>query len=124
MRSAESRLGAVESLDSAMRGVGRTWELVSVPSKAMRWGAMAGGALLGLGMVRWFIRSRKHSSVVPLAPVPRGGLSSSLAQVLVQVLPIVLAPWFRSQVLSGSGGKLLSCLNPGHLLSRWLGFEK
>lgn len=122
IRSAESRLGVVESLDSAMRGAGRTWELIRVPRQVARWGIFAGGGTMGLLLLKWLMWPRRTVASVAPAAVQRGGMVSVLGRLLVQALPVLLAPWLRSQMQSG--GHILARLHPGRLFFRWLGLEK
>lgn len=124
MRSAEARLGVVESIDSAMRGVGRTWEMMSVPRKAVRWGAIAGGSMLGLVALRSIFGGRRQV-VAPVAQAvePRG-VGSSLVHFALQMLPVLLAPWLKSRFLASGLGSSLGNLHPGHLFFRWLGLDK
>lgn len=129
IRSAEARLGVVESLDSAMRGAGRTWELIRVPRRVARWGALAGGGVLGVALLKWLLGGGR--SVVAAAPVasvaaPQGGALALVGRLLVQLAPVLLAPWLKTHVLGegSSGSKLLARLHPGRLFFRWLGLEK
>lgn len=128
MRSAESRLGIVESLDAAMRGAGRTWELIRVPRKVTCWGLVAGGSALGVALLWRIYRGvRRMSAVAPpvAAAAPQGSALAVLGRLLVQSLPVLLAPWLKQQMLSGGSGRgLLSRMHPGHLIIRWLGLEK
>lgn len=125
MRSAEARLGVVESLDSAMRGVGRTWELISVPRKVARWGVTVGGGLLGVAIFRRLVGlGRRQVAAVPVAPAEPRSAAGSVAQLVLQLLPVVLAPWLRTQMSSGGLGHMLNRFHPGTIFFRWLGLEK
>lgn len=122
MRSAQSRLGAVESLDLAMRGAGRTWELIRVPRNVARWGVAAGGGVVGLILVRRLFGGHRQPVPTPVQ-APRG-IGGSLVQLLLQVAPIVLAPWLKTQMNNGSLGQALERFHPGRIFFRWLGLEK
>ena len=125
MRSAESRLGIVESLDAAMRGAGRTWELIRVPRRVARWGLAAGGGALGVVVLKWLLGGKRAVAVAAPGAAPQGGALALLGRLLVQSLPVLLAPWLKQQMLSGGSGRgLLSRMHPGHLFFRWLGLEK
>lgn len=123
IRSAESRLGVVESLDSAMRGAGRTWELMSVPRKVVRAGVTVGGGALGILLFRRLFGSRPKPLIS--APVtPRHALSDVLLQGAIRLLPVLLAPWLRSQVMGAGVSAALERLQPARAFFRWLGLER
>lgn len=126
IRSAEARLGVVESLNSAVRGAGRTWELIRVPRRVARWGLAAGGGALGVVVLKWLLGGKRAVAVAAPVAAPQGGALALLGRLLVQSLPVLLAPWIKAQLLKndGKGGGLLTRLHPGHLFFRWLGLEK
>ena len=128
IRSAESRLGVVESLDSTMRSAGRTWEIVRVPRRVARWGMYAGGGLLGVLLLRRLFSSGHHvASVAAPAVAPQSrGAASLLGSALVQLLPVLVVPWLKSQIQGANNGgeNLLTRLHPSRILFRWLGLEK
>lgn len=123
MRSAEARLGVIESLNSAMQGAGRTWQLVSVPSKAVRWGVVAGGGVLGVLLFRGLFGRRKPAAAV-LPVAASSSVGSSVWRLALQLLPVVLAPWLRSSAFSSGVGEALNRLQPSRLFFRWLGLER
>ena len=126
MRSAESRLGVVTSLDSAMRGAGRTWELLRVPRSAARWGLFACGSALGVLLLRRMLGSgRKAAVAAPAVAAPQSGALALVGRLLLQALPVLLTPLLKSQMRGGGAeGKWGSLLHPQRLFFRWVGLEK
>ena len=121
MRSAQSRLEVLESLDAAREGVGHTWSRMMVPRKWGRISAVAGGGLLGV----WLLRRLMHRRPAPapvVAAAPAGG--SPMKYVLAQMFTLLVLPWLRSRSVGTDWGDTWKRYQPSSLFFRWLGLEK
>lgn len=125
MRSAEARVAAITSLNSAVQGAGHTWEMLRVPRQVARWGLVAGGGVLGIILMRRILSFGRRRENLPALPAPKPqSIGISIAQMAVQALPILLAPWVKSQFSGGRVGHFFSRFSIDHLIARWLGFDK
>lgn len=99
--------------------------MVSVPRKAVRWGVVAGGGTLVVLLFRGLFGKRKPVVVAqPLPEAVHSGMGGALLRLMLQVLPMVLAPWLRSSVLGSGLGEALKRMNPSRIFFRWLGLDK
>ena len=121
IRSAESRLGVIESLASARSGAERTWARLGAPRTYMKAGLATCGGVLGMLLLRRIVSRNK---VVPVQAVQavRGG--SSLMPLVVQALTLLLFPWLRSHMAVSEWGNTLKRYSPSNIFFRWLGLEK
>lgn len=123
MRSAESRLGIIESLSSARLGAERTVSRLSAPVTYTKAGLIAGSGLLGMWTLRrMFRRSKPTMAVAPAANEAAGGFS--VRYLLVQSLTLLLFPWLRARLLGGEWDGAFRRFQPAHIFFRWLGLEK
>lgn len=126
MRSAEARLGVLDSLDTAVKGVGRTWEMMSVPRLAARWGLYAVGGVFGITLLRRIASAGKRETAVAQV-APGRGVGATLLIALLQLLPVVAAPWLKQQakggmsMLSEGVSSVWQRVNPMNAFFRWLG---
>ena len=121
MQSSMARLNTLESLHSARVGVGNTWSSIFMPSRIMRTGAVVGGGLLGLWMLRRLLRG-KPAPVVQASAASTG--RSSLMYLLVQLLMMIAFPMLRSRLSVTNWDGIFKRFQPSYLFFRWLGLEK
>ena len=122
IRSAESRLGVIESLSSACVGVERAYARLRTPGTYAKVGLAAGGGLLGMLLLRRLLsRGGSRAAVVTAAKATPG---SPLATVFVQALTVLVFPLLRERLLGGDWGESLRKIRPSRFFFRWLGLEK
>lgn len=124
MRSAESRLAALESLNSAVVGVGHTWSYLQMPRPYLRIAMMAGGGMVGAWLMRKLFWRKKPAPAIAASQGTGHSVSSSVLYLLVQVISILLLPQVKSRVENSGWGSFIKRMHPTHLFFRWLGLEK
>lgn len=122
IRSAESRLGAVESLGSAFAETERAWAHLASPSTYAKSGLIAGCGVLGVLLLRRLLSSSSKSPAPEVRAVGAAS-GSSLKYLAMQALTILVFPWLRSRLINGNWGDALKRLQPSHIIARWLGLE-
>ncbi len=101
MRSAQSRLGVLTSLDSARRGVGRCAEALPVSARSFKLGAATLGGVLGALVLRGLLPGRRKSRPLPPPPAPPALPRSPRLgqQLLSQSVVLLLLPLCRHYLL-------------------------
>lgn len=117
MRSAETRLMVLDSVDSTRQGVSRTWQSLSVPRKLLRYGLYAGTGVLGAWLTRRLLGGGRVPAPAPAARTPK-------LRIMAQALTLVALPWLRSRVRGVDWGAVAGRLSPTRIFFRWLGLEK
>ena len=125
MRSAESRLGVIDSLGSARLGVERTYARLSAPRAYFKAGMWTGGGVLGMLALRRVIGWLRSKPVAVTAVATGRSLSSPVPALLVQALTVLVFPWLRDRLLKNdrTGSDALKKWNPSRIFFRWLGLD-
>lgn len=125
IRSAESRLGVVESISSACHGLERAYGQLTAPRTYAKFGMVAGGGLVGMLLLRkltgWVGRKPATVAAVQSGRVSAGSTARFL---LVQALTVLVFPWLRARLQGNGWGEVFKRVNFSHIISRWLGLEK
>lgn len=119
IRSAESRLGIIESLDSARINAERTMSRLSSPATYTKLGLMTGGGVLGM----WALKRIFSRNKTIMAAAPAAG-ASTVRYLAMQSLTLLVFPWLRSRILGGEWEPMIRRIQPIQRLTRWLGLDK
>ncbi len=126
MRSAESRVLAVESVDATADTVRDVYERFSVPRSYVRAGLAMGAGVVGMWMLSRIFAAgnRRVNDVVNAGAGATRSAGGAALLLLVQVASAVLLPMVRDRLRGVELGGALKRMSPSHILFRWLGLEK
>ena len=123
MRTAESRVAVVESIESTAGTVRSVYGRLSVPSSYVRVGLGVGAGLVGAWLMkRVFSAGSRHVSEA--LNTQTRSTSGAFVLLLVQVASALLLPWVRERVHGSDLGYVVKRMHPSHIFFRWLGLEK
>ncbi len=110
MRSAESRLGVVDSVEGVRKGVGACVDALPVSARVLRIGGTAAAGLLGVGLVRGLLPIVRGKTPPPPAPAAPAAGSGVAGYLLTQIVVSLVLPVCRSFLTGKLGGSLLERL--------------